>query len=180
MKVAIVYDSGYGHTKVVAEKISEGFVSQGVDSKLFFVRDLNDDATKLDELEKYDAIIFGSPTYMGSVSADFKKFMDLTSGVWYQQKWKDKISAGFTNSAGLSGDKFNTLATLVTFACQHSMVWVSQGIFPNGELNRLGSWTGLMVQSENAPAEQTPPENDRKYAFEFGVRIAKFMLTKLK
>lgn len=179
MKIAIVYDSGFGHTKVIAEKIAQG-ASTIISTELFSVKDLNQDVKNLDVLESFDAIIFGSPTYMGSVSADFKKFMDSTSGVWYQQKWKDKISAGFTNSAGLSGDKFNTVTTMLTFACQHSMVWLSQGIFPNGTFNRIGSWTGLMVQSENAPAEQTPPDGDRQYAVEFGKRIATFMKDRLK
>lgn len=179
MKIAIVYDSGFGHTKVVAEKVAEGS-SSILETKLFPVRELNADIKNLEALESFDAIIFGTPTYMGCVSADFKKFMDSTSTLWYQQKWKDKFSAGFTNSAGLAGDKFNTITTLVTFASQHSMVWISQGIFPDGTQNRLGSWTGLMTQSENAPADQTPPEADRQYAVAFGKRIATFMKEKLK
>ncbi|MDA0617606.1 MAG: flavodoxin family protein [Proteobacteria bacterium] len=180
MKIAIVFDSGFGHTQIIAENILQGVASTKLEAKLFPVKEINAEPSILEKLESYDAIIFGTPTYMGSISADFKKFMDSTSTLWYKQQWKDKITAGFTNSGSLSGDKSNTLATLFTFACQHSMVWVSQGIFPNGELNRLGSWTGFMSQSDNAPSEQTPPEGDRKYAFEFGKRIATFMLTKLK
>jgi len=179
-KIAVVFDTTYGHTQVIANKVLDGLASTKLEAKIFAVKDINANAELLNDLEKYDGIIFGSPTYMGSVSAEFKKFMDSTSGVWFQQKWKDKIAAGFTNSGSLSGDKSNTLATLFTFACQHSMVWVSQGIFPNGELNRIGSWVGLMAQSDNAPVEQTPPESDKKYAFEFGKRVAEFVLTKLK
>lgn len=179
MKVAVVYDSGYGHTKVVAEKIAEGLRSS-VGAEIFSVKDFNDGLKSLEGLDEFDGIVFGSPTYMGTVSAEFKKFMDSTSQAWFSQKWKDKIAAGFTNSGSLSGDKFNTLSTLVTFACQHSMVWVSQGIFPNGVDNRLGSWVGLMTQSENASPEETPPQNDRTYAVNFGKRIAEFMVTKLK
>jgi NAD(P)H dehydrogenase (quinone) len=180
MKVAVVYDSGYGHTEVVALKIVEGLNSGDVKAQAFKAKDINDGNVAIEELEKFDGIIFGSPTYMGSVSAEFKKFMDLSSKVWYGQKWKDKIAAGFTNSAGLSGDKANTLNTLVTFACQHSMIWVSQGLFPDGKLNRLGSWVGVMTQSDNAPATETPGEDDKNYAFAFGKRIASFMVTKLK
>lgn len=180
MKVAIVYDSGYGHTEVIALKVSEGLVSSGLQTDVIKAKDINSGVTPIEELEKYDGIVFGSPTYMGTVSAEFKKFMDLSSKTWYEQKWKNKIAAGFTNSAGLSGDKANTLLTLVTFACQHSMVWVSQGIFPDGKLNKLGSWTGLMAQSDNAPANETPGDDFKDYAFAFGKRIGDFMVTKLK
>jgi NAD(P)H dehydrogenase (quinone) len=180
MKVAVIYDTSFGHTEVIAKKIGEGVASQGLEVKLFAAKEINEKPEILDELEGFDGIVFGSPTYMGTVSADFKKFMDSTSKIWYGQKWKDKIAAGFTNSAGLSGDKAHTLSTLCTFACQHSMVWLSQGLFPDGTVNRLGSWVGLMAQSDNASAEITPPESDRAYAVAFGVRIATFMLTKFK
>lgn len=180
MKVAVVYDSGYGHTEVIALKISEGLASCGLQVKVIKVKDITGGTTPIQELEQYDGIIFGSPTYMGTISAEFKKFMDSSSKPWYEQKWKDKIAAGFTNSTGLSGDKANTLLTLVTFASQHSMVWVSQGIFPDGKLNKLSSWTGLMAQSDNAPATETPDDDYKNYAFAFGKRIGDFMVTKLK
>ena len=180
MKVAVIYDTSFGHTEVIAKKIAEGVASQNLEAKLFAVKEINEKTELLAEIESFDGVIFGSPTYMGCVSADFKKFMDSTSQIWYGQKWKDKIAAGFTNSAGLSGDKSNTLSTICTFACQHSMVWVSQGIFPDGTMNRLGSWVGLMAQSDNASSEITPPESDRTYSVAFGARIAKFMVTKLK
>lgn len=180
MKVAVVYDSGYGHTEVVALKIVEGLNAGGVNAQAVKAKDINENKFALEELDVFDGIVFGSPTYMGTVSAEFKKFMDLSSRSWFSQKWKDKVSAGFTNSAGLSGDKANTLNTLVTFACQHSMVWVSQGIFPDGKMNKLGSWVGLMTKSENVPSTETPDEDYKNYAIAFGKRIAEFMLTKLK
>ncbi|AFB29193.1 flavodoxin family protein [Rickettsia rickettsii] len=52
-----------------------------------------------DLLDNAGAIIFGVPTYMGSLARSFKIFMEATSTRWAQQKWKDKIAAAFTNSA---------------------------------------------------------------------------------
>lgn len=46
-------------------------------------------------LDGADAIIFGCPTYMGDVSSVFKKFMEESPKVWAQQKWADKLAAGF-------------------------------------------------------------------------------------
>lgn len=52
--------------------------------------------------------MFGSPTYNGMPSAWFKQFMADSAVVWRTLGWKDKIAAGFTNSASQSGDKLNT------------------------------------------------------------------------
>ena len=103
-KIVIVYHSGYGHTKKVAEAVLAGAHEAGADAKLMPVGELDDAAWA--ELDAADAIIFGAPTYMGGPSADFKKFADASSKPWFAQKWKDKIAAGFTNSATMNGDKF--------------------------------------------------------------------------
>ena len=58
-------------------------------------------------LASADGIAFGCPTYMGSVSAKMKAFMEHSSGAWYGAAWKNKVAAGFTNSASWSGDKLN-------------------------------------------------------------------------
>ena len=97
------------------------------------------------DLEKADAIIFGSPTYMGSASAPFKAFMDASSKVWAAQGWKDKIAAGFTNSASQSGDKLATLQQLAIFAAQHGMMWVGLGLLP-------GNNSGSMQRQRPKPA----------------------------
>jgi NAD(P)H dehydrogenase (quinone) len=116
----------------------------------------------------------GCPTYLGSVSAEFKRFMESSSSIWLEQGWKDKLAAGFTNAGGLSGDKVNALIDIAMFAAQHSMLWVSQGLFYNSEgINRMGSWIGMMAQSENAPPEETPPPEDRATAELFGERVAR-------
>jgi NAD(P)H dehydrogenase (quinone) len=184
-KVAVVYHSGYGHTEVVARHVVQGAASVGgVEVKIFTV----DEVTKTPErLNEYDAIIFGAPTYMGSLSAPFKSFMDATSQLWVKQMWKDKLAAGFTNSGNMSGDKFDSLVQLITFAAQHSMNWVSLGLMnesfapgkQNGDplcVNRLGSFLGAMTQSDNLPPAQTPPVGDLKTAELLGIRVAQATL----
>ena len=59
-----------------------------------------------------------------------ESFLDATSGRWQEQRWKNKLAAGFTNSAGLNGDKLATLQQLALFAMQHSMIWVGLGLLP--------------------------------------------------
>jgi NAD(P)H dehydrogenase (quinone) len=182
--VAIVYYSGYGHTKKIAEHIKLGIdQSSAVYASLISVDELQD----VDALSDYEALVFGAPTYMGSVPYQFKKFMDDASKVWLKKGWKDKLAAGFTNSGALSGDKFNVLMQLCTFACQHGMLWLSLGIdntsgqdehsSGHGEaLNRMGGSLGLMTQSENDSPEVTPPIGDKRTAELFGQRIARYVL----
>lgn len=184
--IAVVYHSGFGHTKVLAEQVAKGAASvAGVTAKIISVDELPppDKDRKLgrrwDELNSADGIIFGTPTYMGSVSAKFKEFMETSSYIWYSQGWRDKIAAGFTNSGGLSGDKLQAVTTLAVFAGQHSMIWVSQGIMPSTftpgddrNLNRLGGWLGAMAQSDNGAPDVTPPPADRLTHEIFGKRVA--------
>ena len=177
--VAIVYHSGFGHTHVLAKHIAIGAnrIAQ-TKATVYKVDEVTDDPTVLNQA---DAIIFGSPTYMGSVSAPFKAFMDATSSLWLQRAWANKIAAGFTNSHSLSGDKLNTLVQLAIFAAQHGMIWVGQSEMntsPDNEagqptaINRLGSHFGLMAQSENDAPSITPPIGDKETAERFGARIA--------
>lgn len=175
-KVAIVYHSGYGHTEVIAKAILKGSSEAGADASVIKI---SKEGTITDQdwqtLDAADAIMFGSPTYMGGVSGPFKMFADATSKIWFTQGWKDKIAAGFTNSMGYSGDKLSTLTYMVVFASQHGMIWVSNDLKTTGkteqDVNRLTSYTGMMAQSDNAGPEVTPPVGDIKTAELFGKRI---------
>lgn len=177
--IAIIYHSGYGHTKKVAELVKEGTNIDGVTSRIFTVEEAKN---QLDTLDDMDAIIFGAPTYMGSASAEMKAFMDATSSKWQDHKWRDKMAAGFTNSGSLSGDKLSTLIQISIFAAQHQMIWVSAGLPVAGtqeghgatakQVNRLGSFLGLMTQSDHADLENTPAPGDKESAVLFGKRVA--------
>ena len=123
-----------------------------------------------------DAIIFGSPTYNGTVSAKFKQFMeDSTREAWMGQSWRNKVAAGFTNSGAMHGDKLSTLVTMTLFGAQHGMIWTGLDLFPgktDDDLNRIGGWLGAMAQSDDAPAEVTPIESDLRTAAYLGKRVA--------
>lgn len=171
-QIAIVFHSGYGHTRVVAERVQAGAETvAGTQVTLIPVEEID---AHWATLEASDAIVFGSPTYMGNVSGPFKVFMDASSKPWLEQKWKDKVAGGFTISGSPSGDKLNTLQSLMIFAMQHSMVWVGNAELPyNAEgINRLGSMTGVMAQAGQVAPEVEPNLADRTTAERFGQRIA--------
>jgi NAD(P)H dehydrogenase (quinone) len=80
-KVTVVYHSGYGHTRNQAEAVLAGIDSvERVKSTLLFISPEGDlEVGEWDLLDNSDAIIFGSPTYMGMASWQFKKFTDASS-----------------------------------------------------------------------------------------------------
>jgi len=177
--IAIVYHSGYGHTQRQAEAVADG-VNAVPGAKALLVPVAEAEANEA-ALNAADAIIFGAPTYMGSVSAPFKTFMDWSSKAWFGQAWKDKLAAGFTNSASQSGDKFNTLVQLATYAAQHGMIWVSLGLLPGNnnskgspdDLNRLGGFLGALAQSNaDEGPDKGPSKSDLATARHLGQRVA--------
>lgn len=179
MRIAIVYDSGYGHTERVAQAVAEGvWEVEGAQVSLISVAD----GVQWAELEKSDAIIFGSPTYNGSISARFKQFFeDSTKAAWNEMKWRNKIAAGFTNSGAQNGDMLNSLVSMALFAAQHGMIWVgldlragnNSSTSSSDDLNRLGSWLGVMTQAKvDQGPDAAPPVCDLKTAQYLGRRVA--------
>ncbi|MEM8825022.1 MAG: flavodoxin family protein [Pseudomonadota bacterium] len=180
-KVTIVYHSGFGHTAKQAEAVADGARAGGADVTVVKAEDLADsDSGPWDDLHGADAIIFGSPTYMGSVSGPFETFIDATSKTWYQQGWKNKLAAGFTNSGSLIGDKGQTLHRLITLAMQHGMLWVGTGLISGDpqkpddpeNLNPLGAYEGAASYSANVPPEEMPRAADLATARHLGQRVA--------
>ena len=181
--VVVVYFSGAGHTHLMAEAIAEG-VQQVPDVSVELLRIQGEqiingrwkDDAMMAKLDRADAIVFGSPTYMGGVAAQFKAFIDAASSRWFQQAWKDKIAGGFTHSSSLSGDKQGTLIYLAINAAQHSMIWVGFDQMPNPSngVNRLGSFLGVMGQSpvDMSGSPAVLHEGDRLSAVLYGTRMA--------
>ncbi len=174
-KVAVVFHSGYGHTLRMAQAVAEG---AGADLVAIDAEGNVSDSGWA-TLNAADAIIMGSPTYMGSVSWQFKKFADASSKPWFSQAWKDKIFAGFTNSATMNGDKLSTLHYLFTLAMQQGGIWVGTALMPSNskaaqrnDINFVGSFSGAMAQS---PSDASPAEmlaGDLETARLFGQRVA--------
>lgn len=181
--ICVVYHSGYGHTQKQAEAVAEGISSvDGVACELLPVAELADaEAPAWATLDACDAMVFGSPTYMGSASADFKQFMEASSQRWMEQRWALKLAAGFTNSGSQNGDKQNTLMQFVTFAAQHGMLWANLNQMPGNnhsggsveDMNRLGASLGAMAQSNvDAAPEEAPTAADLNTARSFGEHVA--------
>ncbi|MBA3940261.1 MAG: NADPH-dependent FMN reductase [Sphingopyxis sp.] len=181
-QIAIVYHSGFGHTDVIANDVARGVAEAGAHATLLRIEAGQTDFDAFfAAIAESDAIVFGSPTYMGTVSAPMKAFMDASAAVYFTKQWKDKLGAAFTVSGSPSGDKLNTLTTLAIFAAQHGMLWIGTGQNPGNNddtsaatdvENRLGSFIGAMAQAANDSAEVTPKAGDRATGVSLGRRVA--------
>ena len=174
-KVVVVYHSGYGHTQRVAQQVAEGAAAQ------LIAIDAEGNLGEADwaALAEADAIIFGTPTYMGGASWQFKKFADASSKAWFTRAWQDKVFGGFTNSASPVGDKGATMIGLQTLASQHGGIWVSLGQLPSNskaathaDLNHLGGSVGLLVRSPSDASVDEIPQGDLDTARRYGQRVA--------
>jgi NAD(P)H dehydrogenase (quinone) len=181
--VSIIYFSGSGHTTKLAEAVNRGAASvAGVKTNLIAIN--GDDIVKgrykneavLAQLDASDAIIFGSPTYMGGPAAQFKALADATGERWFRSAWRDKLAAGFTVSSGPSGDKLSTLHYFFTLAMQHGMIWIGLPDLPINDkgINRLSSYSGVMAQAGQEAPEVAPSEPDKLTGEILGRRVATF------
>lgn len=178
-RIAVVYHSVEGTTAALADAVIEGATGIGTDVTVQPValasadisagRYLNPDT--LSALDRVDAIIFGSPTFMGGPSAQFKAFADASSETWERQGWRDRLAAGFTIGSNLSGDQLATIQYFQLLAMQHGMIWVGLDL-PGGVTeevpNRLGAQGGLIAHATGT----TVDGQDLQTARYLGRRVA--------
>lgn len=176
-RTVIVYHSGYGHTQRMAEAVAEGAGG----TLIAIDAEGNVPEAGWDALALADAIIFGSPTYMGGPSWQFKKFADASSKPWFADVWKDKVFGGFTNSASINGDKLNTLQYFVLLVGQHGGLWVSLAVKPanvkaskRDDPNRMGSYIAPMAQCDADAAPEEMSAGNLETSRLYGARVAGF------
>lgn len=179
MKIAIVYHSVTGTTAQLAEAVAAGCRSVATaDPELLRIKGTDiqqgryQNSAVFEVIDQADAVIFGSPTFMGSVSAQFKAFADATAGdYWTKQRWANKVAAGFTVGTGYCGDTLHSLHYLQILAAQQGMLWAGLDLAGAGDAkapNRLGAQAGLIARAVNDAIE----EPDLQTAFYLGQRVA--------
>ncbi|OED42416.1 flavodoxin [Chromatiales bacterium (ex Bugula neritina AB1)] len=157
MRVAVIYHSETGTTAQLAQQVVQGAESvTGASALLLEIKGADihhgkfSNAALLGSVTAADAIIFGSPTYMGSVSAEFKSFADATSDIWSRQAWSGRVCSGFTMGANPSGDQLSAIQYMNILSNQHGMLWtgvdIPGGSDPQGR-NRLGAQNGLIANT---------------------------------
>jgi NAD(P)H dehydrogenase (quinone) len=125
-KVLVLYYSAYGHIETMAGAVAEGVRQAGADVAIKRVPELVPDEVarksgyKLDqaapvatvaELPEYDAIIFGTGTRYGNMTAQMKNFLDQTGGLWLSGALVGKVGSVFSSSATQHGGQESTILT---------------------------------------------------------------------
>lgn len=138
-KLLVLYYSMYGHVETMAGAIAEGSGAvEGVAVSLKRVPELMsaeklaavggkvDQAAPIaspKELGEYDAIIFGSPTRFGNMTAQMRNFLDQTGSLWLSGALVGKVGSVFT-STGTGGGNESTIMSFVNTLIHHGMIYV--------------------------------------------------------
>lgn len=114
-KVLVIYQSKGGHTARMAELVADGAEEAGGDVMLQEVVE-----TSADDLLDYDAIIAGTPTYYGLMSAPLKELLDQS--VRHHKELTGKVGGAFTSSANIGGGNETTILSILQAMLIHGMV----------------------------------------------------------
>ena len=139
-RVLVLYYSLYGHTETMAKSVAEGARSvASVDVVLKRVPELmSGEAAKaagakldqaapvatVDELSRYDAVIFGTPTRFGNMCAQMRNFLDQTGRLWQHGDLVGKVGSVFTSTATQHGGQETTITSFHTTLLHHGMIIV--------------------------------------------------------
>lgn len=139
-KILVLYYSMYGHIERMAEAVAEGVLEvEGVEAAIKRVPEiipedraramgvkLDQKATvaTVDELAAYDAIIFGTPTRFGNMTAQMRNFLDQTGKLWMEGSLIGKAASVFTSTGTQHGGQETTITSFHTTLLHHGMVIV--------------------------------------------------------
>jgi NAD(P)H dehydrogenase (quinone) len=138
-KVLVLYYSSWGHIEQMAYAAAEGAREAGAEvvvkrvpelvpaeiaQAAHYKTDQQAPIATVEELPEYDAIIFGTPTRYGTMTAQMKNFLDQTGGLWAQGKLIGKVGSVFTSTATQHGGQEATILTTLPVLLHHGMVVV--------------------------------------------------------
>jgi NAD(P)H dehydrogenase (quinone) len=177
VNLLIAFYSRGGVTEKLALGVAEGAKAAGADVRLRRVRDIVSEEVKaqvsgwkeheermhathghptIEDALWADAIIFGSPTRFGNVSAELKAFIDSLGGLWFQGKLNGKAGGVFGSSGTVHGGNEATLLSLYHPLAHLGFIIVPTG-YADPSLFKAGSPYGATSVSFGKDA---PPTED--------------------
>jgi NAD(P)H dehydrogenase (quinone) len=99
---------------LVAETAPEAAIAQNPAWKAFVDRSAKEPRASLADLDWAHAVVFGTPTRFGNLTAQLKAFLDSAGGLWFHGKLANKVYAGFTSAQNAHGGQESTLLALYT------------------------------------------------------------------
>ncbi|MBE1425311.1 NAD(P)H dehydrogenase (quinone) [Desulfomicrobium macestii] len=161
MKMLIIYYSAYGHIRTMAEAAAAAALEiPGVEVTLRRVSEtLSDDilakmgaleaakaqadvpVVTVEELAEADAVLFGTPTRFGNMTAQMRQFLDSTGGLWMKGALVGKPGGVFASSATQHGGQESTILSFHTYLLHQGMVVVGLPYAFQGQM-RIDEITG--------------------------------------
>jgi NAD(P)H dehydrogenase (quinone) len=123
MAAAVAEGAREAGADVVVKRVPET-VPEELARKSGFKLDQGAPVAMVDELIDYDAIIVGTPTRFGNMTAQMKSFLDQTGGLWMQGKLIGKVGSVFTSSATQHGGQESTILSTHIVLLHQGMVIV--------------------------------------------------------
>lgn len=181
-KVLVLYYSNYGHIERMAEAVAEGARSAGADVSIKRVPELvpesvarksglklgqNAAIASVEELPRYDAIIFGTPTRYGNMAAQMRNFLDQTGGLWVNGSLVGKVASVFTSTATQHGGQETTILTFWPTLAHLGMIivgvpYAAQGLTNMKEITGGSPYgAGTLAASDGS---RQPSENELEIA----------------
>ena len=201
-KVQVVFYSMYGHIYTMAEAVVAGAKSvAGVEVQLLQVPELIPDEV----LEQYgakearakfahvpvatpgqladaDAIIFGTPTRFGNMTAQMRNFLDQTGKLWMQGALVGKVGSVFASTGTQHGGQETTITSFHSTLLHHGMIIVGVPYAEQRLLNMTEITGGTPYGATTVAASdgsRQPSENELAIARYQGAHVAK-IAAKLK
>ena len=189
-KVLVLYYSSYGHIETMAHAIAEGAREAGAEvdvrrvpetvpeesaRKAHFKLDQAAPLATIADLEHYDAIIVGTGTRFGRISAQMAAFLDQAGGLWARGALIGKVGAAFTSSGTQHGGQETTLFSLITNLLHFGMTIVGLDYGFAGQMTSDAITGGAPYGATTiagGDGSRQPGENDLAGARYLGRRVA--------
>jgi NAD(P)H dehydrogenase (quinone) len=186
VNVTVVYYSSTGTIHRIATEIAETAEKAGaevrlvraaelaprqvVESRPDWAKHLDDTANvppaRVDDVLWADAVLFGTPTRFGNISAQLKQFIDTLGPAWFQGRLSSKVYSAFTSGGSTHGGMETTLVSIYNMVCHFGGIIVPPG------LNENPYGTSHVLGSDNNPVSETSLLSARVQA-ERIVRVAR-------
>src|ERR1700731_2143481 len=196
-RILVLYYSSYGHIEAMARAQAEGasrvalthvivkrvpeLVPADICRSSGFRLDQPAEVCGPDELEQYDAIIFGTPTRFGNMAAQMRNFLDQTGGLWGRGALVGKVGSVFCSTASQHGGQETTITSFHSTLLHHGMIIVGVPYTESG-LTYMDDITGGAPYGATtlagADGSRQPSENELKIARFQGKHVAE-IATKL-
>jgi NAD(P)H dehydrogenase (quinone) len=200
MNILVVYYSMYGHTFQLAQAVAEGVKSvPKVELEMRRVKEFDDIAKKtandqthskvrelqkdipectVEDLRRADAVIWGSPTRYGNMTAQMKQLIDSTAELWLKGEMEGKPTGVFTSTASTHGGQETTLVSMMIPLLHLGMIIVGVPYSAPGMIHteaRGGSPYGASTIA-GSKGELSPQAEDLEIGRALGKRVAEVAL----